>query len=159
VNNLLIAIMYPSKEMLDLTMKELENKFGKIISHSPEYNFNFTNYYEKEFGTNLKKIILVFEQNIEKAELVEIREWTGNFEKRWSQNENRTVNIDPGYISKEELVLATKKGKWFKEDLGNGVFAHKVLEFKDGEAITFKHTFADYRLESNLKFFREFLEK
>ncbi|MCK5283214.1 MAG: DUF4416 family protein [Nanoarchaeota archaeon] len=145
MKSLLFAIMYPNQKLLNNSISILEKEFGKIKAKSPEYDFNFTNYYEKEFGKNLKKIILVFEKTIEKNDLIEIREKTAEIEQKLSKNKKRTVNIDPGYISKTELVLATKKQRSFKEYLGNYIYAHKVLEFKDKEIITFWHTFADYK--------------
>lgn len=154
---LLCAIMYPNDELLNKTISILEKEFGKIKCRSEAYNFNFTNYYEPEFGKNLKKIIIVFEKTIEKKDLIQIREKTGQIEKELSKEGKRTINIDPGYISKTELVLATKKGKNFKELLGNGIYAHKVLEFENGETTTFFHTFADYKLEKNLEFFKKII--
>lgn len=153
----LCAIMYPNASLLDKSVSILEKEFGKIKTKCPIYDFDFTDYYEKEFGKNLKKIIIVFEKTIEKKDLVKIREKAGEIEKSLSKDGKRTVNIDPGYISKDELVLATKKKKWFKEDLGNGVYAHKVLEFKNGEIITFNHTFPDYKTEFNQNYFKKFI--
>ena len=147
--------MYSSQDILDKTISILKNEFGEIKAKSKEYDFNFTDYYENEFGINLKKLILVFEKTIEKQDLIQIRERTGQIEKALSQNNKRSVNIDPGYISKTELVLATKKGKTWKEDLGKGIYAHKILEFKDNEVITFYHTFTDYKLKNNQDFFIE----
>lgn len=157
MKNLLFAIMYQNQELLNRTILILEKDFGKIKAKSQEYDFNFTSYYEKEFGKNLKKIIVVFEKIVEKFDLIQIREKTGEIELKLSKNNKRTVNIDPGYISEKELILATKKAKPWKEELGKGVCAHKVLEFKDDQIITFRHTFADYRLEKNLEFFRKLL--
>lgn len=158
MNNLLFAVMYPNEESLSKSISFLEKEFGKIKSKSEPYDFTFTHYYESEFGSELKKIIIIFGKTIEKKELIQIREKTGEIESELSQNNNRTVNIDPGYISKTELVLATKKGKDFKELLGNGIYAHKVLEFKNGEIITFRHTFADYRTDKNFEFFKKIIK-
>ena len=67
-------------------------------------------------------------------------------------NNKRTINIDPGYANKNEVVLASFKGKDFKENLGNNVFAHKVLEFNDGKAKEFWHTFPDFKQKELQKF-------
>jgi hypothetical protein len=155
MNRLLFAIMYPDKEILDVCVDILEKEFGSIKLIGEEYVFNFTRYYEEEFGRNLKKQIFVFEKTIEKHDLVKIRSRTGEIEQQLAKEDKRVVNIDPGYISETELALATRKGRDFKEELGEGIFVHKVLEFKNKEIITFRHTFADYRLEKNLEFFRK----
>ena len=155
INNLLFAIMYSNKDELNNSIYILEKEFGPIKDHGKEYDFNFTNYYEKEFGTNLKKTIFIFQKTIEKQDLIQIREKTGKIEQQLSKNNKRTINIDPGYISKTELVLATKKGKNWKEKLGNEIYVHKILEFKNNEATTFFHTFADYKLKQNIEFFKK----
>ncbi|MBR9699772.1 DUF4416 family protein [Candidatus Woesearchaeota archaeon] len=145
MNKLLIAVMYKDspQKALDILKKE----YGNVLTQTKEYDFTFTDYYEKEFGKNLKKTIFIFEKKIEKKDLVEIRERTGEIEQQLSLDGKRTVNIDPGYISKKELVLATKKSQSYKKELGKGVFAHKVLGF-NGEVKTFHHTFKDYKLLS-----------
>jgi hypothetical protein len=152
-----MAIMYPSTDFLDRSLAVLTERYGQIKSQSEEYDFTFTDYYEREFGKNLRKKLFVFEKQIQKQDLVLIREETGDIERAFSIASKRQINIDPGYISTTELVLATKKGKDFKENLGHGIFAHRVLGFKHGEIISFKHTFADYRLEKNLEFFRKII--
>ncbi len=157
MNNLLFAIMYSKKEILDKTTHILEEKFGEIKTKSEEYDFNFTDYYEGEFGTNLKKIFIIFEKPIEKQDLITIRERTGEIEQELSKNNKRSVNIDPGHISRSELILATKKGKNWKEPLSNEIYAHKLLEFKDNEVISFYHTFTDYKLKQNIEFFKKFV--
>ncbi|MBD3164585.1 DUF4416 family protein [Candidatus Woesearchaeota archaeon] len=155
MNNLLIAVMYQNRKSLDAAINILEQHFGPIKAKSKEYNFNFTNYYEKEFGKSLKKTILIFEKTIEKSDLPEIREKTGEIEQQLSMHSKRTVNIDPGSISGSELVLATKKAKPWKEHLGKGIYAHKILEFKYGNITAFKNTFADYKTKQNIDFFRK----
>jgi hypothetical protein len=152
MRRLLIAIMYPEHSLLAMSLDYLKKEFGEIFSKSEEYRFDFTDYYEEEFGKNLKKTIVIFKKEINKNDLINIREKTGQIEETLSRSGKRTVNIDPGYISDKELVLATKKNRSFKENLGNGIYAHTVLEFKENKIITFRHTFADYKTETVLNF-------
>lgn len=153
--NLLIAIMYSNKETYNKVKTILTEKFGEIKKQSNEYNFDqFTNYYEKEMGKNLVKIFLIFNKEIDKQDLIKIKQQTTNIEKQFSENNKRTINLDPGYVNEKELVLASfKKGTNYKEDLGEGVYAHKVLEFKNQKAEIFWHTFPDYRVKENQEFF------
>jgi len=152
MSNLIIAIMYSDKEIYEKTKSILTEKYKEIKKESTEYNFDkFTSYYEKEMGKNLVKRFLIFNKQITKKDLIEIKKQTTEIEKKFSKNENRTINLDPGYLNEKELVLASfKKGTNFKEDLGEGIYAHKVLEFKD-KAEIFWHTFPDYR--ENKEFF------
>ena len=150
--NLLFALMYKDSKILEEALTELKNNFGGIISESFEYDFKFTNYYEKEFGDNLKKKIMIFNKKIEKKDLVKIKNDISKIEKKHSVDGKRAINIDPGYINKKELVLASFKGKDFKEDFGENVFAHKVLEFDDGKAKEFWHMFPDFKQKELQKF-------
>ena len=142
---LFFALMY--KEIPDKAVNELKNNFEDIVNKSEEYDFNFTNYYEKEFGTDLKKIIIIFDKKINKKDLIEIKIKIAEIEKKYSKNNKRQINIDPGYVNDKEVILASFKKKDFKEDLGNGVYAHKVLEFDNDKIKDFWHTFMDFREE------------
>jgi len=154
-NKLIIAIMYSNKEIYNKVKSILIEKFNNIKKESNEYNFDqFTSYYEKEMGKNLVKRFLIFNKEIKKQDLIRIKKQTTEIEKEFSKNNKRTINLDPGYLNDKELVLASfKSGTNYKEDLGNGIYAHKVLEFKDKEPIIFWHTFPDYRVKENQEFF------
>ena len=154
-SNLLIAIMYSNKETYNKVKLILIGKFKEIKRESDEYGFDqFTHYYEKEMGKNLVKRFLIFEKQIDKKDLIEIKRQTTDIEKAFAKNNNRTINLDPGYVNEKELVLASfKTGTNYKEGLGEGVYAHKVLKFKDGKIEIFWHTFPDYRVKENQEFF------
>lgn len=153
--NLMFAIMYSSDSLYEKAKAILVEIYGPIKKEGPEYDFDqFTSYYEKEMGKGLKKRIVIFEKAIEKKDLIKIKKEITEIENQFSVNNNRQINIDPGYLSKTELVLASfKKGTNYKEDLGEGVYAHKVLEFKDKVSI-FWHTFPDYRVKENQDFLK-----
>lgn len=159
-NLLIIAIMYSNKGIYNKVKASLIEKFENIKKESQEYNFDqFTSYYEKEMGKNLVKRFLLFDYNLEKKDLIKIKKQTTEIEKEFSINNKRTINLDPGYLNENGLVLASfKKGTNYKENLGEGVYAHKVLEFKDGKVIMFWHTFPDYRVKENQDFFLTFVE-
>ncbi|MBW2984684.1 DUF4416 family protein [Candidatus Woesearchaeota archaeon] len=150
---LLIAVMYSDKETCDKAVAELKNLFGDIDSESPGYNFNFTTYYEKEMGAGLKKKFISFKKTTTNEELAEIRTATGKIEDKFRINGKRTINIDPGYISKEGVFMASLKNRQFKTGIGDGIFLHKILGFEHGKIIEFNHTFADYKLKQNQDFF------
>jgi len=172
-NLLFIAIMYSDEANFNKAKDELVEKYGNIKAESDSYDFNFTKYYEKEMGSDLKKKFIVFKKEISKEDLTEIKFFITEIEEKFSEKESpqlalrtenlptssskqacptpRTVNIDPGYLSSTELVLATWKGKDFKEKISEKVWVHKVLEF-NGEIKEFFHTFADYKIKENQEF-------
>lgn len=147
--------MYKDGKILDEAVVELKKEFGEIGSQSDEFGFNFTDYYENESGKNLKKKFLSFNKTINDKELSKIRLTTAKIEDKFRVNGKRTVNIDPGYVSKEGVFMASVKRKHFKTDIGNGIWLHKVLGFEDDKIIEFKQTFADYRVKQNQDFFNK----
>ncbi len=154
---LIIAIMYKKKDVYGSAKTTLIDKFGPIAKESKPYNFDkFTSYYAKEMGKGLAKRFVVFKKAINKKDLADIKLFTEEIEKKYSKNNKRQVNLDPGYLSKTELVLASfKKGTNYKEQVSDKVYGHKVLEFKKGKIITFWHTFPDYR-EKKKEFFTRY---
>ena len=150
--------MYQDNDILEKTINELKNRFGKIKTKSQEYDFDFTDYYEEEFGNNLKKIIIIFDKKLNEKELVNIKINSTTLEKQYSGNNKRKINIDPGFVNKTGVFLASFKKKDFKENLGSGVYSHKVLEFNGNEIKTFFHTFPDFKSKLVNDFFLSFIE-
>ena len=148
--NLFIALMFRDDSSV---LERLEKEFGAIRTQSEVFDFTFTRYYEKEFGTGLRKMFLVFFKQIERTQLPQIRMQIARIEDEYRRNGRRTVNIDPGALSQESLIVASLKQRSFKEYLGDGVYGHTVIAFRDGEVQTFSHTFADYK--AHLEFFRK----
>ena len=149
---LMIAVMYSDENIYDSCKEELISLFWEISKESEPYDFDkFTKYYEKEMGKGLLKRFIIFEKNVSKGDLAEIKLKTTEIEKKYSKNNKRQVNLDPGYLRDIELLLASfKSGTNYKEKISDKVYAHKVLEFKDGKVITFWHTFPDYREHKRL---------
>jgi len=151
-SRLIIAIMYSDKEIYEKVKEILIKKFKGIIKESYEYDFDkFTSYYEEEMGKGLVKRFLIFDYFINKEDLIKIKKETTEIEKEFSVGDKRTINLDPGYLNENELVLASfKSGTNYKEDLGEGVYAHKVLGFEDRKIEMFWHTFPDYKENKEL---------
>lgn len=152
---LFCAIMYGEEANLQKAEKELSRKFGPIERESPEYDFSFTSYYQDEMGEALKKRFISFKKSIDREKLREIRLFTQKIEEKYSDNGKRLVNIDPGYITKDALFIATLKDRSHKVYIGKGVFVDMNLIFKKDGFFDFPWTFADYKLPSNQKFFHE----
>ena len=150
---LFCAIMYSSEETYNKALKILLKKLGEIEAMSEEYAFNFTDYYLKEFGPNLKKRFIVFKRMIERSELPKIKLLACKIEQKLSRLNSRTVNIDPGYITLNNVMVASTKELPHRVYLDKGIFADVQLILKKSEALTFRHTFADY--DKNKDFFLE----
>jgi len=151
---LFIGILYKEKEIYNKVLKELTDKCGSLEEDSIEYNFDqFTNYYEKELGEKLLKKIIVFKNLIDREDLADIKVFTNSLEDKYSINNKRTINLDPGYLTKEQLVLASVKDSPYKVYIGKGIFAHLTYYFGKNKCIEALRTFPDFRDKKVQMFF------
>ena len=65
----------------------------------------------------------------------------------------RTVNIDPGYIDRMKLVLATTKDSSHRVYLGQGIYADVELIYRSGSFVCLEWTYPDYREKFAIEFF------
>lgn len=152
---LFAAIMYSSEEVYKKAVEELVKKFGAIYAESETFAFDFTDYYAEEMGQKLLKKFLSFRALINREEVAEIKLFTDELERKFSKEGKRQVNIDPGYVTAQNLILATRKESQHRIYLGDGVFAEVTLAFKKNGCIYFDWTYPDYRTNAA----RDFLLK
>lgn len=151
---LFIGILYKDKKIINKVLLELKDKFGTLEDNSIEYSFDkFTDYYEKELGKKLLKKIIVFKNLIKREDLADIKVFTNNLEEKYSVNNKRTINLDPGYLTKEQLVLASVKDSPYKIYIGKGIFAHLTYYFGKNKCIEALRTFPDFRDKKVQSFF------
>jgi hypothetical protein len=150
---LFFSIMYFDKDLLDEVIGVLRDKFGEVGVVSDEYAFVFTKYYDKEFGSGLKKRLFAFKKPIDRSDLADIKRFTNSLELEFSVDDNRTINIDPGYLTEHNVVLASCKELPHRMFLGDGVFGDVQLFFKNGSFVVHNNTFPDYKLDLVKNFF------
>ncbi|UCD55539.1 MAG: DUF4416 family protein [Candidatus Omnitrophota bacterium] len=131
----------------------LEKKFGKIDKEMPLLDFSCTRYYEKEFGKNLKRKFLSFENLIPLGKNYDIKLYTNKIEERLSENNARTINIDPGYISLAKLVLFTTKNRSHRIYIDKGIYGDLELHFIKKSFQALPWTYPDYRTGECIDFF------
>lgn len=140
--------------------RELVSKFGPIDLKSELIDFTHTHYYEKEMGIGLKRKFLSFESLILPDKIVNIKLFTNKLEKKFQDRDNnRTVNIDPGYITDAKLILATTKDYSHRIYLQKGIYAEVTLCYKDGSFHPWPWTYPDYRTQEYISFFNKVREK
>ena len=121
--------------------------FGPAEFISDWLPFDHTNYYENEMGPNLKRCFVSFEKLAPPDEARNYKKYGTEVESRFKIGTNRTVNIDPGYIDANKVVLISGKGGGHKIALAPGVYADMLLWYNKGwEA--FPWAFPDFRNKS-----------
>ena len=141
---LFMSLIHNNQENVEKCIEILNKRIGEINFRSDELKFDDTTYYDEEMGHNLVRIIISFEKLIPRDELVDIKIFTTELEIKFSFDHSRTVNIDPGYISAEHLILATGKGYYHRPYLGRGVYADLTLVYQNNNYRGFEWTYPDY---------------
>ncbi len=155
---LFVGMMYSNIEHYNKAIELLKKDFGEIELQGEEFNFTFTKHYEKEMGKNLRKRFILFKKLINRKGLTDIKLQTMKLEEKFKKNNKRQVNIDPGYITLNNVVVASTKELPHRIYLNKGIFADLLLLLKKKDVIPFKHTFTDYKqskhffLESRQRF-------
>lgn len=141
---LISSLFSPDKGVIDRAMVQLEGMFGPMDWSSPEMLFDRTRYYAKEMGWPLYRRFVSFEDLISPETLVEIKLRTNQIEKEYAIRGSRQINIDPGYISPERLILATGKNYTHRVYLSGGIYADLTLVFKRRSFRPLEWTYRDY---------------
>jgi len=152
---LIIGLIFKEEQLAEKAKKALSRRFGRIDFQSPILNFKYTDYYEKEFGSGLKRQFISFNRLINPADLARIKISTNKIESGLSKCKRRRVNIDPGYLDLSKLVLATTKDYSHRVYLNRGIYAEVTLYFQDKIFKPQTWTYPDYRTLEYLEIFNQ----
>lgn len=125
-------------------LRELSGIYGPPDFISAPLAFDETDYYGKEFGEGLRRRFTAFAELIRPETLPEIKLRTNALEKQLAAGEKRRVNIDPGYLSRPHLILATGKGFAHRPYLRDGIYADLTLIYQAGGYHPLPWTYPDY---------------
>lgn len=155
---LICGIIFSQEIFLKKAKENLCAFFGSVDFESPLFDFDLTNYYEKEMGKELKRKFLSFESLVSPERLSAIKLETNALEEKIKKELNaslRVVNLDPGYLTSSALVMATAKDFSHRIPLQCGIYAHLELLFTKTGIKILDWTYPDFRKEEYQKFFRE----
>jgi len=104
---LVIGIISREENLFKEIEKELIQKFGSIDFESPLLSFHYTNHYQKEMGTNLKRKFISFTRLIDPAEIAEIKLFTNQLEENFLYpcSNRRRLNLDPSLLRLRNIHL------------------------------------------------------
>ncbi len=136
----------------------LEEILGGLDYESVPIPFSLTSYYDQELGTPITRRILSFERPLPLDGLAEVKLATNSLEQEWARDGRRLFNLDPGYLTRERLVLATGKNFTHRVYLSQGIWADLTLIFQRGDWVELPWTFPDYatpEIKTHLTHLRE----
>lgn len=156
------SVIFRESGILTEVEIELARLLGPIFEKTPPERFSHSDYYYTEMGEDLMRSFLLFEPLQDRERLAEIKLETNHIEQRYAQEGRRTVNIDPGYLALEHVVLGTTKGFSHRIYQSRGIYADLTLMFRDGSYTGLEWTYPDYRgpgLISLLNRWREYYKR
>jgi len=145
---LFIGIMYRKDIAVESVMRRLEEKFGPCEFSAGPLAFSYTDYYEKEMGNDLLKIFSCYKKPVEREMLPAIKSFTNTLEREYLDDNHRSVNIDPGYLARDKLVLASTKDFFHRLYLADGIYGEVTLHYRREVFRYFSWTYPDYKDES-----------
>jgi len=155
--HLFLAIMSKDADLQTAIMQKFKTRFGEIMGAGLLFAVSdFTDYYEPEFGSDLKKQFFIFKPPIDLENAHRIKIWTNEIETESLENirgqSRRQINLDPGYLEPSKLVLFSTKNFSHRIYCGDGIFGEVTLIYERGKFKVLPWTYPDYYWEKNLEF-------
>ena len=141
---LIFSLFAATPDRIRQTIDELSSVYGQPDYVSAILPFAYTDYYSPEMGSGLIRRFLSMERLIRPESLPDIKRVTNDIEERSLVDGKRQVNIDPGYLAKPHLILATGKGYTQRPYLRDGIYADLTLIYQKGRFHTLPWTYPDY---------------
>jgi len=151
---LFTAILFSKGVDISKVLEELKVKLGTVLVQSREVGFVWSDYYEKEMGKDLKRVFVIYKDVVQRDEIVKVKRFTDSIEQEYAVNGKRRINIDPGLLCPENIILATNKPFFHRVYLSDGVYAEVTLFFKHDTYNPIEYwTYPEYRSTPVLEFF------
>lgn len=141
---LVVSILYAEQQIIPEVMEKLCGQYGDPDFISSPLPFLYTDYYHQEMGSPVERLFVSFASLIRPESLPDIKLRTNDMEKIFSLEGRRRVNIDPGYLSRAHLVLATGKGYTHRPYLRDGIYADLTLLYTNKSFQSLPWTYPDY---------------
>jgi len=156
---LVMSVFMKEKTVLESVFPRLEAVGGPVDMISPWLDFDFTDYYYREMGEPLFRRLIAFKPLMEQDALASIKLDTNRIEADCLDRDNRTINIDPGYLLSSRFILATGKEYSHRIYIGRKIYADLTLMYTKKGFKTLEWTYPDYASDAVLKFLTQVRQK
>ena len=142
------GILAADEDCLAYTIDRLTREWGDTCARSPSWPFANSGYYRTQTGGNILRAFCAFAGGFRREELARRKLEANRIEQELARELAsplpRPVNIDPGYLAPEKLVLASCKNFAHRIYIGEGVFAEVTLLYRGGRFVPREWTFPDF---------------
>ncbi len=153
------GITFSPETDVPTVLNALQKILGEIDVQTEKVDFSFTRYYEREMGPGLKKFWVGFAALRDPGDLALIKRKTNAIEADFMENNRRRVNIDPGYIEKAKMILASTKNFSHRIYLGRSIYGDLQYRYRQGTFTFLEWTYPDYQSKTALDFFMTLRKK
>lgn len=126
------GILTGKPDLVDDVHRALADRFGEIDIVGEAIPFDHTSYYADEMGAGLARRFVSFEGLASPDDAARFKVWTREAEDLFREGGRRTVNIDPGYVDANKVVLLTGKHGGHRIALAQGIWADLLLWYNKG---------------------------
>lgn len=140
----------------EISKEKLKELWTARYSYDGEFRPQFNpskDYYSKEMGPDLTRIIVWDNTSFQREELVAGKLWADGIEQENLINGARSINIDIGMVFKEQVLLSTSKPYSHRIYLKDGVHAELTYTYENKSYHFLPWTYPDYQHEEKLGFF------
>ena len=142
---LVLSFIFKEGNDYPAAVLEAEAQYGPLDFMSESLPFDFTDYYKKEMGKGLRRRMASFQPLISPDQLPAVKLWTNALESRFlNEQGGRKLNIDPGYLTAAQFILATGKAYSHRLYLRDGIYGDLTLIFQKGVFTPLPWTYPDY---------------
>jgi hypothetical protein len=149
---LIVGLLFSDFGLRQKAFEAFDEIFGPADFITEPVPFHYTSYYDAEMGQGILRQWCSFARLVTPETLPDIKLTTNRLESELSVDGRRRVNIDPGILSEERLVLATGKNFTHRVYLRDGIYADLTLIYQRGGFQSLPWTFPDYREASLLHY-------
>ncbi len=154
---LIVSIIYSSLDAVADALKALEQRFGPVQFETIEIPCTVAAMYKEEMGECLQRRFFSFERQVSRDSLPDIKSACNKIEPLFADRVDdylfRTVNIDPGILTPDNLVMASQREYNHRIYIKDGVFAEIVLISAKGRFRRLPWTNADFYHNEAVEFF------
>ncbi len=142
---LFTGVLYTDEKLLQRTKAALEEYYGSIDFESDTFEFTISEYYRPEMGWPIFRLFWTFDPLINPKQIAKIKIECNDIENALAVRGKRKINLDPGYMDYDKIVLASAKYNGQKVYLDYGIYADLTLRYEKGDFYPYPWSFPDFK--------------
>lgn len=142
---LFCGVLYSNQELLDYSRLALIKHYGEIDFESAQFTFDISDYYRSEMDWPIFRLFWSFNKLINPVQIAGIKIECNEIENQLAINGKRKVNLDPGFLDYDKIILASAKYNGQKIYLNFGIYADLTLHYEKGNYHPYPWSFPDFK--------------